>query len=350
MDDDVRNLVIDCGTYLCKAGFAGDDAPTTVFPACVTKENNSISYPVQRGMVTNFLDMEQLLANLFVELKIQPEGHAMLLADCVMTPKVNREKMIQVMMETFNVPAVYFALHPVLSLYESGRTTGLVLESGDGLTQVVPLYEGFSVSHAITRVDIGGTDLTEYLSKIVTEHGYAVATTADRDMVREMKQKVCYAALSYHDELSKVQECTQVDKIFKLPDGTKLTLNKERFHTSEILFQPHIIGKPYNGIHELVHECIGKCDMDIRKDLFSNIILSGGNTLVEGLPTRLHHELVQMVPQSMPIKVVAPQYRKYSAWIGGSIMASLSAYQAFWISKEEYEEYGPQIVHRKCHG
>ncbi|KAF7312736.1 hypothetical protein MIND_00288600 [Mycena indigotica] len=369
-------IVLDNGSAMSKAGFAGDDAPQAVFPSIVGRPRErgvmiefgnkdsyigdyaqakrgvlSLCWPIERGEVTIWDDMEKIWRHTFsVELRVSPEEFPVLLADAPLNSKSSREKMATSMFETFSVPAFFVKTHAALSLYASGRTTGVVMDSGDGVSHVVPIYEGFSLPHAVQRLDVGGRNVTSALVKGLGERGHKIVTPAEHEIVHDMKARFCYVAHDFDDELRNWPESSKsgLEISYELPDGQVLTRGNERFRAPEALFRPSLLGLESAGIQTKIHDSLMRCDPDIRGDLYDNIVLSGGNTMFPGMESRLQKEIAALAPPGMKVRVVAPPDRKYSVWIGGSIFASLSTFQDIWVSKQEYDETGPGIVHRKC--
>lgn len=367
-------VVIDNGSGRCKSGLAGEDAPKAVFPAVIgvpkqkgimvgTGQKDEyvgdaamarrgvliIKYPLEHGIVTNWDDMEKIWHHCFFsELRVDPQERPVLLTEAPLNPKANRERMTQIMFETFSIPAFYVNIQAVLSLYASGRTSGIVIDSGDGVTHTVPIYEGYSLPHAVNRIDLAGRDLTEWMAKLLMNRGYSFTTSAELEIVRDIKQSLCYVAEDYEKENESAATNSALEKEYELPDGQVITVGAERFQCPEALFKPDKLGMESKGMHDTAYDSIMKTDIDIRKDLYNNIVMSGGSTMFAGIAARVQKEIETLAPTSMKIKVIAPPERQYSVWIGGSILSSLSTFQQMWVSKAEYDEMGPSVVHRKC--
>jgi actin-related protein len=305
-----------------------------------------LSHPMEHGVVKDWDEMEIIWRHTFDEkLHVVSNDHPVLINEAPLNPKGNRERMAEMMFERFNVPAMHIAISGVLALYASGRTTGLVLDSGDGVSFTMPIYEGYADRNAIVRLDLAGRDVTHYLARLLTERGYYATSSAERDcIVQDIKEKLAYVARDFDAELAKHQPATT----YTLPDGQVLTIGNERFRSAEALFNPFCLGREAPGLHDCVFQSIGESAVDIRRNLYSNIVLSGGTTMLPGFAGRIANELTALAPSTMKVKVVAPPERKYSVWIGGSILASLSSFKHMCITNEEYKEHGSSIVHRKC--
>ena len=215
----------------------------------------NLRYPVERGVVTNWDDMEAVWGYVFRdELRAAPEEHAVLLTEAPLNPKADREKMTEIMFETFNAPILYVAIQAVLALYTSGRTTGLVLDSGDGVTHAVPIYEGHPLPQATVGLDLAGRDLTDHLMEVMNERGYVFDDIADREVVREIKEKLAYVALDFEQEMATAAQSSALEKSYELPGGQVITIGNERFRCPEALFQPAAIGMECAGIHEAIFD------------------------------------------------------------------------------------------------
>lgn len=367
-------VVIDNGSGMVKAGFSGEESPTVVFSSIVGRARMqavmlgagqkdfyvgdeaqakrgvlTIKYPIQHGVITDWDDIEKIWTHTFSsELKVDPSAQNVLLTEAPLNPKANREQMIEVMFEKFNVPGAYIAIQAVLALYALGKTTGLVMDSGDGVTHTVPVYEGYALQYAINRINLGGHDITEYLARILTERGYNFTTTAEKEIVRDIKEKLSYVAIDFDKELEQASKSTEKEENYELPDGQVIQVNNERIRSAEVLFKPHLIGMESEGIAQSAFNTIMRCDIDVRKDLYGNIVLSGGNSMFPNIDLRMEKDVKEQAPESITVKAVAPPERKYSVWIGGGILASLSNFASMWITREEYDSDGAKVVHRKC--
>eukprot|EP01119_Soliformovum_irregulare_P007736 TRINITY_DN2019_c0_g1_i1.p1 TRINITY_DN2019_c0_g1~~TRINITY_DN2019_c0_g1_i1.p1 ORF type:complete len:385 (-),score=110.20 TRINITY_DN2019_c0_g1_i1:59-1213(-) len=371
----LQPIVIDNGSGFIKAGLAGVDTPKLVFPSYVGKPKHTrvmagavegdnfigrkaeeirgllrINYPLEHGIVNDWAGMEHIWTHIYSELRLQTEEHPVLLTEAPINPKKNREKAAEIFFETFNVPALFISIQAVLSLYASNRVTGVVLDSGDGVTHAVPIYEGFASPHSIMRIDLAGRDVTNHLQTLLRKAGYHFYTSSEREVVRNIKEMSCYVAFdpNKEEELLESEKSTKPSTHkFKLPDGNVIELGSERFRAPEILFNPELVGEEYMGVHECLVNSIKRSDLDLRRTLYENIVISGGSTLFPGFGDRLLSEVKHLAPKDLKIKISAPPQRKFSTWMGGSILASLPTFKKMWISADEYEEDGASVIHRK---
>jgi centractin len=375
-------IVIDNGSGMIKAGFAGADKPRVLFRSLIAKPKHpklmsggalegvevlvgnkidehrgilALHYPIEHGIVQSWSEMEKLWSFIYTRdnLNVPSEDHAVLFTEAPLNPIANREKAAEIFFENFNVPALFCSMQAILSLYASGRTTGTVLDSGDGVTHIVPVYEGFALPHGIIRMDLGGRDVTQYLQLLLRRGGYNFNTSAELEIVRTVKEACCEVSL---DPINQENWASDTSKnlnkaTYTLPDGSLLLMSNETFRAPEILFQPELIGYETRGIHDSIVNAIMRSDMDLRAKLFGQIVLSGGSTLFKGFGERLLNEVRKhkMCPKGSKIRIVAPPERLYTTWIGGSILASLGTFQTMWITRADYIEHGAGRLHVSKH-
>jgi len=374
---EAQTVVIDNGSGMVKAGFAGEETPRAVFPAIVGRPKNAsamqgvqqkdcyigeeanqkrgilnLNYPIAAGMVESWDDMEKVWNHtLYNELRVTPsELTGVLLTEAPRNPKANREKMVSIMFETFEVQNTYVAIQAVMSLYAAGRTTGLVVDSGDGVSHTVPVFEGFSVPHAVERMDIAGRVLTNFLQKLLLESlAESFTSSAELEIVKAIKEDLCYVAAKYDEEKAQAANSSENDKPYTLPDKRVINVpGTVRITCPELLFKPELNGMSCKSVHALTWQSVQSSDIDVRKELCKNLILSGGTTMYKGLPDRLKDEIVGLAPAGAEIKVIASADRKFAVWKGASTFSSLSSFASSWISADDYKEHGAAIVHRKC--
>lgn len=362
-------VIIDNGSGTCKAGLSCDERPRCVFPEWVGRPRKafrgvlpkdwyfgeevtehcaqlSINYPLENGIIENFEHMEHLWEYTFYQmLKVDPSRHPVLLTEPPYNPKPNRERMVELMFEAFQVPCLNISIQGVLALLGQGRTTGLVLDSGEGVTHTIPIFDGFGLPHCINRLDVAGRELNTLLAKLLACEGLCLTKTVEQHHVRLMKEKHCYCALDPSAEFAETVK-------YKLPDGREVPLTDERWRAPEALFNPSMVGLESEtyGVAGMVWDSISRCDIDIRRTLLSNIILSGGSTMFPNFSDRLAKELRMLAPTASQanIRVVSSKDQKFAVWTGAQVFASLRAMQEDqWVTMEDYDEYGVSFIHDK---
>ncbi|XP_072834121.2 actin-like protein 9 [Pogona vitticeps] len=365
-------VVIDTGTGTCKAGFAGQQTPQVVLETVVgypteksmrTRRDRpdtfvgkrarletdvDIILPLRNGIIIDWEAVEVLWRHLFYhDLKAAPEEHALLLSDPPLCPTTNREKLVEVVFESLNSPAMYVAYQSVLSVYAHGKISGLVVDTGYATTHTVPVNEGYNLPHAAERMDIAGANMTSFLMDLLRDMGHGFDERM-LDVVDDIKKKCCYVALDFKAEWNRPKKEYMMD--YQLPDGQTIRLGKERFQCPEMLFHPpQMPGLSVLGVPGMALKSLRRVPETCQKEMYENILLCGGSSGFEGFEKRFTHDLLAGVPSNTKVNVTAVPLRKYSVWTGGSILASLNNFQPCWVRKEQYQEHGPYIVHRKCY-
>jgi len=376
-----RVVVLDIGSSMCKIGFSGEDAPRSLFPSMVAlprmplimgstdgqdfRVGNAIQarrgisnlvYPIHRNVVEDWDSMEKIWHHAFyTELNVDPKKCPVLMTEAPFNPKANRERMVRMMFEVFEVPAAYVAIAAVLSMYACGRTSGVAVDIGHGVTHGVPMFEGYPIVHAIWRSPLAGYDLTENLNEIMSERGYypsecafarhPLQTTAGLETVRDMKERLCFVSQDFDRDIRACSLNDELVRSYQKPDGGMFTIGSERFRCTEVLFKPEFIGKCSVGIHKMICQSILTCDEDLHACLLENIVLSGGTASCTGLAERLKKELSMLVSDRMNVNVTL---HPDAVFKGGAILASLPTFRGMCITREDYDESGPTVVHRKC--
>jgi len=373
MAEDLSAVVIDNGSGMIKAGTADNDLPTAIFPSIIGRARYTklsgledtmeyigddatqkrgvlnLSYPVEHGVITNWDDMTKIWDYMYSShLRCETDAAGVHLTEAPRNPTTNREQMLQIFFERFQVPQFYVSIQAVLALYASGRTTGIVFDAGDGVTHMVPVVQGFSLKHAIQRINLAGRDLTQQMMDILQEANVKMSGTAEFRIVEAIKEKLCYVAQDFDEEMTSFKSGTEKDKTYELPDGQIITIGDQQIRCPETLFRPQVLGMDFEGVHHSIYNCIQKCDIDVRRDLYEGIVLSGGSTMFPGIAERITKEVSALAPASVHVKVSAAQDRKFTVWIGGGILSNMATFQNMWVNRDEYDECGASVVHRKC--
>nr|CAH7731522.1 unnamed protein product [Callosobruchus chinensis]CAI5824921.1 unnamed protein product [Callosobruchus analis] len=393
MDSQGRKVIVcDNGTGFVKCGYAGSNFPAHIFPSMVgrpiiravnkigdieikgvttnlpdlmvgdevsaLRSLLEVSYPMENGVVRNWDDMCHVWDYTFgpKKMNLDPKETKILLTEPPMNPLKNKEKMIEVVFEKYGFAGAYVAIQAVLTLYAQGLITGVVVDSGDGVTHICPVFEQYTLPHLTRRLDIAGRDITRYLIKLLLLRGYAFNHSADFETVRKMKEKLCYIGYDIETEQRLALETTVLVEPYTLPDGRVIKVGGERFEAPEALFQPHLINVEGPGIAELVFNTIQAADIDMRSELYKHIVLSGGSTMYPGLPSRLEREIKQLYIEQVlkndvktlnkfKIRIEDPPSRKNMVFIGGAVLAEvMKDRDEFWLSKQEYQEQGLKVL------
>ncbi|XP_070346337.1 actin-like protein 9 [Equus asinus] len=365
-------VVIDMGTGTCKMGFAGQTRPiytvativgcqpqklattgqqvleTFIGEAARMRPELTLVQPVRNGILVDWNAAELIWRHVLEhDLRVATQDHPLLFSDPPFSPSTNREKLVEVVFESLRSPAMYVASQSVLSVYAHGQVSGLVVDTGHGVTYTVPVFQGYNLPHAAQRLDLAGTHLTAFLAEMLLGSGLPLGQQ-DRDTVENIKHRYCYVAADLLKEQARPEQ--EYQQTLKLPDGRTVTLGKELFQCPELLFSPPAIpGLLPVGVPTMTTQSLLKVPLEVQADVAQNVLLCGGSSLFQGFEGRFRAELLHSLPREAHVVVKAQPSRNFSVWIGGSILASLRAFQSCWVLREEYEEQGPHIVYRKCY-
>jgi len=395
-------VVLDNGTGYTKMGYAGNNEPSYIIPTAIachddnkktTKggipdldfyigdeavENSStygINYPVRQGLIDNWTHMEKVWQHcIFKYLRSEPEDHYFLLTEPPLNPPENREFTAEVMFETFNVPGLYIAVQAVLALAASWTSkqvtqktlTGTVIDSGDGVTHVIPVAEGYVIGSSIKHIPLAGRTISQFIQQLHRERGENIPPAQQLDIAKRIKELYSYVCPDLVKEFSKYD--TERDQWFKtytgINDVTKqefiVDVGYERFLGPEIFFNPEIFSSDFlTPLPEVVDNCVQSCPIDTRRGLYKNIVLSGGSTMFKDFGRRLQRDVKKMVKkrqkrseelsggklkaQPLEVKVISHSMQRYAVWFGGSVLASTPDFYNVCHTKDQYDEYGPSI-------
>lgn len=373
-------VVLDLGTGFLKTGLSSSQIPDFVLPNTVgrpilrsdesfsraklkdqmicdeindVRQYLDLTLPVEHGVVKNWADEELVLDYIWKsKLKINCSEHPILVTEAPLNPLENRKKMMEIFFEKYNFPAIQISPQAILVLYAQGLVTGVVVDSGDGVTHIMPICENFLLPHLVGRMNIAGRDITEHMVKLLTLRGYTFHKTSDFDVVREIKENMCFISADIEMDRRIAKETTSYVVPYTLPDGRVIKVSGERFEAPEVLFQPFQIGHETVGLSELIFKTIMKADINLRKQFFQTIVVSGGTTMFPGLSTRIENDLKNLVLKEVlkndrkqlktyKIKVEDPPNRRYLVYLGATVLANLTAEKSnSWISKDEFKKLG----------
>ncbi len=376
-------LVIDNGTFTVKAGFSGDLEPSaqilSVFGIPLyrnwglpdTENPLKIYYPVgeealsykdEKGYysvreifsyrgVDNWYGFERIYEHLFNNvLKINPSECPMLITERLMNPSGDREKLAEVLFDKFKVPALAI-LHPeILALLATGRTTGIVVDIGYHMSSVIPIYSGFPLSHAYNKMDIGEKDINPIFWRYFRKRGSDLFKDKNRDLNKslfeQIKREYSQVSLEPIDKEILYPPSSSVQKEIVV-NGVNVQLGDECRVASEIYFQPDPFGKESFSLPQVIVNSVNACDEELREEMFNNIVLCGGGSMVKDLEVRLEREVKKLIPLETTVHITAPSNRSRLGWLGGSLMVARHPENLFWLTREEIELNGIKSVH-KC--
>ena len=311
-----------------------------------------LRYPIKRGIFSNEQDILLVFNYLYSKLGFDSEEiqqHPVLVSEALLNPYANREKIATSLFDNLGIPAIFFAAQPILSLFSTSSTSGVVLESGEGVTQSCVIYEGYSLPNSFERFDYGGADVSEYLKTLLKKRGYKFYNSTEFRLVNEIKENSCFClSNNLNININDAKKGLNKNPLnYYLPDGTTISIGEERLLAPEILFNLDYIGKEYLSFTDIIMSSINKVDIQLRQKSYENILLSGGNTAIKGLMDKLTSELKNKAYKNLKINLKTTPKPEFCCWMGGNIISTLEIFKRMWVSKNEWAEKGNKIIHLK---
>lgn len=335
-------IVFDNGAGFSKIGFSGESLPRRVLPTSINDQ-----FPIINGLIKDWEAMKNFWNYSFeTVLGVDPSEHPILITESSLNPGPNREKLTEIMFETFKVPGLFIASQASLALLASGRETGFVIDIGHNTSQFVSIWKRFELAHHTQKINLAGIDVTDYLSRLLRQKGYNLANSTELEEIPRIKETLCYIPLDIEREMANTKKLSGKEFPYILPTGDALNIGVERFLAPECLFNPSLIGKEINSLDEIIVKIIRAFDVDITRNMCSNIVLSGGSSMFPGLAERLTKEIKKNIWESVDVRIIIPPDSRYLTWIGGSTLSSIETFQNKWVTKKEYSENGPKAIHR----
>ena len=375
-------IIVDIGSGEVKAGFSGEENPKVIFKNYFgepkynkilrTFNNESqelnekfigedcdkymgiikLRFPVKHGVFQNEQDILSIFDYIYSKLGISSQEikeHPVLITEPLLNPYTNRETIACSLFDNLGVPALFFASQPILSLFSTSNTSGVVLESGDGITQSCVVFEGYSIPCSYERYNYGGSDVTEYLKNLLKKRGYNFYNSTEYRLVNEIKENSCFCfGGNIKNDIKDSKKALNRNLInYYLPDGSSIPIGDERLLATEILFKPEYIGKEYLSLPDMIISSVNKVDIQLKTKLYENILLSGGNTGFNGLHEQMNSELKNKLTKNMKINLQKPEKPQYCCWFGGNIISTLEIFKKMWVTRNDWNEKGSEIVHIK---
>lgn len=380
-------IVLDNGSGTIRCGFSTDEAPRVCYsnilgrpkyqkidylPSDINIDDTfvgneaqvrrgllKLTYPIEHGMIHDWNSLELIWQQVLLHdlmnsgrnsdintnnIDISLKEHTILITEHPFSLRRQREKICEILFETFGIGGINIGMPSVLALYSTGRTTGVSVDIGDGVCCVAPVYDGFAIPGTVRRINIAGRDITRQMQVEIMKDGYFLNSSSEFEIVRNMKERLGFARLDKKGNgLDFEVGNSQLEK-FQLPDGKFVRIDQQTLcKPAELLFKPEAFGFEDEKIHDIIYNSIIKSEVDLRGKLFETIILSGGCTMLRNFGTRLLNEL-RHIDQEVKLKIYASPERKNHAFLGGSILSSLSTFNNIVISKKQFLE-DPSSVH-----